>query len=202
MTGKQHHKTGGPRQAASSPQASDTPASGLLLVGKFGGAQGIRGEIRIRSFTQDPMALAGYATLLDASGKRTFRIVKARAQKESMLVAQVEGVKDRTAAEALTNTDLYIHRDNLPDPDDDEFYIADLVGLEARMPDGAKFGVVTQVDNFGAGDILTIVRNDRREVQLLFDKTNVPAINPDEGWLTIVMPVEVEAREDEPPAPD
>jgi 16S rRNA processing protein RimM len=190
---------GGPETAARNQSAGATPASGLLLVGKFGGAQGIRGEIRIRSYTQDPVALARYSTLLDASGTRTFRIQKARALKEGMLVAQVEGVKDRTAAEALTNIDLYIQRAALPAADEDEFYIADLIGLEARSSGGTRFGAVTQVDNFGAGDILTIVQDEGPEIQLLFNKTNVPDINLDGRWLTIVLPVEIEVREDGQP---
>ncbi|MCC2096632.1 MAG: ribosome maturation factor RimM [Hyphomicrobiales bacterium] len=173
--------------------AEPSSASGLLLVGKFGGAQGVRGEIRLRSFTQDPLAIAAYQTLLDSSRQRRFRIKKARLLKDAVLIVQVEGVSDRTAAEALTNIDLYIRRDDLPEPDEDEFYHTDLVGLDARLADGTVFGSVLRIENFGAGDILEIRQPDGEEVMLAFTKANVPEIDIAGGFLIVQPPAETEA---------
>jgi 16S rRNA processing protein RimM len=194
VTGKRSIKTDGPATARPpKPPADSKPASGLLLVGKFGGAQGVRGEIRIRSFTQDQLAITEYKTLLDSSGQRRFRILKARPYKDGVLIAQVEGVSDRTAAEALTNLDLYIRRDDLPEPEEDEFYHADLIGLEARLEDGTVFGMVLHVENYGAGDILEIKRLDGEEVMLIFSKANVPRVDIAGGYVTINPPAEIEA---------
>ena len=198
MTVKRSIKTDGPAAAhPAKPPADSKPASGLLLVGKFGGAQGVRGEIRVRSFTQEPLAIAEYKTLLDSSGQRPFRILKARPYKDGVLIAQVEGVSDRTAAEALTNLDLYIRRDDLPEPDEDEFYHADLIGLEARLEDGTVFGTVLRVENYGAGDILEIKRMDGDEVMLLFSKANVPHVDIARGFVTVNPPAEIEAPPEE-----
>jgi 16S rRNA processing protein RimM len=198
VTGKRSIKTDGPAAARpANPPADSKAASGLLLVGKFGGAQGVRGEIRVRSFTQDPLAIAEYHNLLDASGQRRFRILKARPYKDGVLIAQVEGVSDRTAAEALTNLDLYIRRDDLPEPDEDEFYHADLIGLEARLEDGTVYGTVLRVENYGAGDILEIQRHGAEEIMLVFSKANVPHVDIAGGFVTINPPAEIEA-----PPPD
>ena len=181
----------------SGPPASPEPASGLLLVGKFGAPQGVRGDIRIRSFTQDPLALAGYEGLTDASGQTRFVIDQARLLKDGVLIACIAGVNDRTAAAKLTNLDLYIHRDDLPETGEEEYYVADLIGLEARLNSGKRIGTITQVDNFGAGDILTIAQDDGAELQLLFSRANVPDVNLAEGWIAIAPPAEVDARSDE-----
>ena len=196
MTGKKTPAIpDGSSQTRPATPASTQPASGLLLAGRFGGAQGVRGEIRIRSFTEDPMALARYKNVYDASGARSFKIKKARFLKEGLLAAQIDGIDDRTKAETLTNLEIYIRRENLPRPDDDEFYIADLIGLEVRLADGSKFGSLTRVDNFGAGDILDILNSDGTEIQILFNKANVPQIDVTAGYLVINLPAEIEVRE-------
>jgi len=181
----------------SNPPASPEPASELLLVGKFGAPQGVRGEIRIRSFTQDPLAIAGYEGLTDASGQTRFKIEQARPFKDGVLVARIAGVDDRTAAAKLTNLDLYIHRRDLPETGEDEYYVADLIGLAVRLENGERIGAVAQVDNFGAGDILTIAKDDGPELQLLFSRANVPVVNLADGWIAIAPPAEVEARDNE-----
>lgn len=201
MAGPKNKQKPGFDKIPASPQAGTKPAGGLLLVGKFGGAQGVRGEIRIRSFTQDPMMLASYRNLLDASGTRTFVIKKARLAKEGVLIAQIDGVNDRTAAETLTNIDLFIRRDDLPEPQEDEFYVADLIGLEAKLVDGTYFGAVTRVDNFGAGDILTITKADASIVDLIFDKNTVPTVDLAGGAITVNLPDEIEVRDEDFDAP-
>ncbi len=112
------------------------PAKGLILLGRFGAAHGVRGEIRLQSFTSDPLAIAAYDGLTDKSGTRNFRLRAVRPQGKDMLVAQVEGVDDRAGAEALNRVELYVARDKLPAPEEDEFYIADLIGLRAETAEG------------------------------------------------------------------
>lgn len=181
-----------PAKAGGKAPAAGPPAADLVLVGKFGAPQGVRGEIRVRSYTQEPMALAGYGEVFDASGARRFRIVSARPLKDAMLAARIEGIDTRDAAEALTNTDLFVPRSRLPRPDDDEFYHADLIGLEARLADGAVYGRVLGVDNFGAGAILQIQRPDGETEMFSFTRMVFPAVDIAAGFLTIAPPDEIE----------
>ena len=139
-----------------------------VCVAQIGAAHGIRGEVRLRSFTQDPAAIAAYGPLESEDGTRRFTIEALRPAKDHF-VARLAGVADRDAAEKLTNLKLYIARDKLPPIDeDDTFYHADLVGLSAVTPDGAAFGTVTAVLNFGAGDILEIEKPDGKRSMVPF----------------------------------
>jgi 16S rRNA processing protein RimM len=182
----------------------------LVLLGRFGAAHGVRGEIRLQSFTSDPLAIATYDSLTDKSGTRNFRLRAVRPQGKDMLVAQVEGVDDRAGAEALNRVELYVARDKLPAPEEDEFYIADLIGLRAETPDGEAIGVVVAVRNFGAGDILEIApaqgpeklsddealrRKLGGETLLLpFTKATTPIIDVKAGRVVVVPPTEVEGE--------
>src|SRR5690606_38184003 len=116
---------------------------------------GIRGELRIQSFTEDPMALAGYGPLATSRPGLTLTIAAARAN-GSTLIARLEGVEDRTAAEQLNGVELFVDRALLPPAEDDEFYHADLIGLRAQLRDGTSIGEVVAVPNFGAGDLVEI----------------------------------------------
>ena len=166
---------------------SDNPR---ILVGRFGAAHGVRGEVRVKSFTGEPLALAKYKGLTDASGVRAFVFESARLVKDDILVARVAGVRDRNAAEALTNQDI------LPPPDEDEFYVADLIGLEAVLADGARFGKVRDVLNFGAGDILEI-DTGAGETQLLpFTLAIVPQIDIAAKRIVVVPPVFAQGEEE------
>jgi 16S rRNA processing protein RimM len=121
----------------------------------IGAAHGIKGELRVKAFTGDPLALGDYGPLHAADG-RVFEIANLRPQGE-VVVARFKGISDRNAAEALTGTELFIDRSALPDDaDEDEFYHADLVGLAVRDETGAEIGSVTAVHDFGGGDILEI----------------------------------------------
>ncbi|HEX4767088.1 MAG TPA: ribosome maturation factor RimM, partial [Lichenihabitans sp.] len=127
-----------------------------ILVGVFGAAQGIKGEIRIKSFTADPKAIAAYGPLMAPDG-RIFRLLAVRPLKDDMLVARVEDISTRSEAELLTGVELFIDRSRLPAPDDEEFYHADLIGLAAELTDGRVLGTIRAVENFGGGDLLDIV---------------------------------------------
>lgn len=169
-----------------------------ILVGRFGAAHGVRGEIRVKSYTADPMALADYDGLTDSSGARSFRIESARLVKDDIIVARLRGVNDRNAAEALTNSEIYLARDALPPPDEDEFYIADLVGMRAELGDGTPFGTIANVLNFGAGDILEIAPAAGGETILLpFTRAAVPELDFPGGRIIVVPPREIEEEEEE-----
>ncbi len=164
----------------------------LLLVGRFGAAQGVRGEIRIKSYTADPLAVGEYGPLSDKSGAKSFEIERLRPLKDDMLVAKVKGLYDRDAASSLTGLELYVSRDKLPAPDEDEYYIADLVGLVAVSPEGAEVGCVKNVMNFGAGDILEIAPVAGDTFFAPFTKDVAPSIDFAAGRIVIVRPVEAE----------
>jgi 16S rRNA processing protein RimM len=164
-----------------------------FLVGRFGAPHGIGGEIRLSSFTENPRAIASYKPLLDESGKREFSILHLRALKDNMFVVRIGGVCDRASAGALTNTALYVPRASLPETGEDAFYLADLIGLEVVTATGEPFGRITNVLNFGGGDILELARARSDEVLLLpFKKDIFPHVDLKAGQLTIVPPIEIE----------
>jgi 16S rRNA processing protein RimM len=176
---------------------SDTkPLSRVVLMGRFGAPHGVRGEVRLQSFTADPQDIARYGPLHDKAGHRSFVLLQMRAQGKDMLVARVEGVNDREAAQRLTGVELYLPRDKLPPPEEDEFYLADLVGLRAERVDGAPLGQVIALRNFGAGDILEVRPSAGGESLMFpFTKAVVPIVDVVGGSVTIAPPEEVEGEE-------
>src|SRR5690606_32355756 len=129
-------------------------SSRKLLMGRIGAAHGIKGVVRITSFTGEPLALKDYGPLATDKPGLVVEIVSARAT-TNVLVARLKGVNDRDAAEKLNGVELYVERDKLPPPgDDDDFYQADLIGLEARLSDGTVLGTVTAIPNYGASDLI------------------------------------------------
>jgi 16S rRNA processing protein RimM len=169
----------------------------LVLVGIFGAAHGVRGEVRLKSYTGDQLAIADYPRLTDESGKTKFKIVSARPVKDDILVVRVDGVADRTAAEKLTNTSIYMPRADLPPADEDEFYHADLIGLRAETREGALIGTIANVLNFGAGDILDVRPEIGDNLLLPFTKKVVPIVEIANKRVIVDMPEEVIVREDE-----
>ena len=157
-----------------------------VCVAQIGAAHGIRGEVRLKSFTEDPMAIAAYGPLESEDGMRHFQIEALRPAKDHF-VARLAGVGDRDAAERLTNTRLYVPRDRLPALDDaDTYYHADLVGLAAVTPDGAPLGTVTAVVNFGAGDVIEIKPDGGGEPLLVpFTDAAVPAVDVAAGRIVV-----------------
>jgi 16S rRNA processing protein RimM len=139
----------------------------LVQLGVFGAAQGVRGDVRVKSFTDDPRAIGGYGALTDAFGARAFRFESVRPLRDDMLVVRLAGVTTREAAQALTGVGIFARRDQLPPPAADEFYYDDLIGLTAVTTAGAPLGRVAGLRNFGAGDILEIAPADGGETLLL-----------------------------------
>lgn len=166
-----------------------------LLLGDIGRPQGLKGEVRIRSFTEEPASIAGYGPFEDETGRRLIEFESVRSDGKG-IVARIKGVASREAAEALTGTKLFVTRDRLPVHGEDEWYHADLIGLAVRDKDGAPFGTVIAVHNFGASDIIEI-RPASGEPDLLVPFTDeaVPEVNIAEGWLRVVPPDAVEDSE-------
>ena len=160
-----------------------------ICVAQIGAAHGIRGEVRLRSFTQDPMAITAYGPLESEDGTQRFEIEALRPAKDHF-VARLAGVPDRDAAEKLTNLKLYVSRDRLPPIEEDEtFYHADLIGLSAVTPDGTALGTVTAIHNFGAGDLIELrVPNSAQTELLPFDAVTVPEVNVAQGYLIVAIP--------------
>lgn len=169
----------------------------LVLLGVIGAAHGVKGEVRIKAFTADPLAIAGYGPLVDESG-RLHEIVDVRPAKE-VVVARLKGVSSREAAEALNGVKLHVAREKLPPPEDeDEFLQADLIGCAVIGPDGALLGTVTSVDNYGAGDLLDIATPDGRSVLMPFTKAFAPRIIVAEKRIEALPPAGLfEVDEDE-----
>jgi 16S rRNA processing protein RimM len=164
-----------------------------VLVGAIAGAHGVRGEVRIRAFTEDPAAVAAYGPVSDESGQRSFALtVTGRAK--GGVIARIAGVTDRNAAEALRGLRLYVPRAALPATEHGEYYRVDLIGLRAEMADGTEYGRVVDVQNYGAGDILEIARPDGATELLPFSDRVVPVVDLAAGRVVLDPPVVVEAR--------
>jgi 16S rRNA processing protein RimM len=162
-------------------------------MGVFGAPQGVRGEIRVKSLTGDPRAIGAYGPLTNKGRTRSFAFESLRPLKDDMLAARIAGVSTREAAEALKNVEIFARRDQLPPPDEDEFYYDDLVGLEAIDVEGAPLGRVISLMNHGAGDVLEIAPADGGETLLLpFTKSVAPRIDFAAGRVVIEPPSEVE----------
>jgi 16S rRNA processing protein RimM len=148
-----------------------------ICVGRIGAAHGTRGEVKLWSFTADPLAIVDYGPLETEDGARTFQITALRPAKD-FLVARFAGVADRTAAEMLRNTDLYVARERLPAAAADEFYHADLIGLAVVDRQGATLGTVTALHNFGAGDLIEVrPAAGGMTVMLPFTEAVVPVVD-------------------------
>ena len=198
--------------AATSPKApaakpAPPPADpNLVLLGEFGRAHGLNGEIRLKSYTGDPQAIAGYGALLTADG-RTLTLAEVRSApgtSPDMLIARVTGVSGRTAAEALNRVALFVPRDRLAAPEDeDEVYAADLIGATALDEAGTLIGTIVAVPNYGGGDLLELRSPGGGATALLpFTKAFVPVLDMTRRQVTVVVPEDLFALPGEKPADD
>ncbi|MFI0845840.1 ribosome maturation factor RimM [Mesorhizobium sp. IMUNJ 23232] len=150
----------------------------------IGAAHGIRGELRVKTFTGDPLALGDYGPLQSADG-RSFEILDIRPA-GNVVVVRFKGIADRNAAEALNGTELFVDRSALPDDvEDGEFYHTDLVGLAVRDESDTVVGRVTSVQNFGGGDILEIAHTGTKGVLIPFTQAAVPVVDVAGGFVRI-----------------
>ena len=153
-------------------------------VGQILGAHGVRGLVKLASYTEDPEAIARYGALTDEAGTRTFPVELVGANKGHW-IARIDQVDDRDIAQALAGTRLFVDRSALPPPDEEEFYHADLIGLRAELADGTVIGTVSAMHNFGAGDIVELSLPSGKKPLLPFDRETVPRIDTAGGRIVI-----------------
>jgi len=172
-------------------------AAKRVLLGRIAGAHGVRGELLVHSYTGNPEDIAAYGPLTDEAGVRSFPLEIVRVTPKGV-IARIQGIDKRTAAEALRDTRLYTGRDRLPETAAEEFYLADLVGLKAVSPDKTAIGEVVGIQNYGAGDLLEIRREDAPTTELIpFTAQFVPEVDVAAGRVVVVIPP-IAAGEEEP----
>lgn len=166
-----------------------------VLLGQIGAAHGIKGEVRIKSFTNAPLDIITYGPLTTNRPDLTIIIKNSRLSK-GLVIASIDGISDRNQAETLNGVELFTEQKNLAEiSDDDEFYYSDLIGLEARDVDGKVIGQVASIDNYGAGDILEVKLANGKTELLIFSTEVAPEINIADGFITLIMPDIVIAKE-------
>ena len=174
----------------------------LVLLGVVIGVRGLKGDLRIKSFTADPEDLAAYGPLWDEAGEVSYR-VRVTGEVKGHLIARIKGVSNRTAAETLKGLKLHISRSALPDPKEDEFYHSDLIGLQVVTTSGEVLGTVSAVEDFGAGDVLEVAGGPYKGLVVPFTKEVVPEVDLEIGTVTVDLPdgllepLEGEAKETE-----
>lgn len=169
-------------------------SAGLVLLGRISGAQGLKGEVRITAFTERPENIAAYGVLVDGAGRR-YVLEALRLIKGNVVAATLPGIGDRNAADALKGVELYVAKSRLPQPDADEWYYGDLIGLTAVDAEGAEVGAVVAIQNYGAGDLLEIRLTGRRKtVYVPFSESCVPKVDVMAGRVVVVMPEETDEQ--------
>ena len=166
-------------------------APAQVCIARIGAAHGVRGAVKLWTFTEDPFAVKRYGPLSTKDGARQFEVTSAREAK-GHLVAQLKGITTRDEAERLNGIELYVARENLPATDEDEYYHADLIGLAAVTTADEALGRVVAIHNFGAGDILEIAPPHGATMLLPFTNAVVPTVDIAGGRVLIELPQEVE----------
>jgi 16S rRNA processing protein RimM len=162
-----------------------------ICVARIGAAHGVRGAVKLWTFTQDPLAVKAYGPLRTKDGAREFEVTQARQAKDH-LVATFEGVTTREEAERLNGIELYVARERLPDTGNGEYYHADLIGLAAVTAANAPLGRVVAIHNFGAGDIIEIAPPSGATMLLPFTNAVVPTVDLSGGRVVIELPEEID----------
>ena len=168
-----------------------------VCVARIGAAHGVRGAVRLWTFTEDPLAVRDYGPLMTNDGARQFEVMHAREAKDHLVVT-LKGVATRDDAERLNGLELYVPRDRLPDTDDGEYYHTDLIGLAAVTTAEQPLGKVIAIHNFGAGDIIEIAPPQGATMLLPFTNAVVPTVDLAGGRVVIDMPQEIDG--DDPSA--
>lgn len=163
---------------------NDNTTSQMICIAAIAGAFGVKGEVKIKSFTDNPKDCLAYGPFTDAQGKIILTPVRSRKVKK-FFAAICEEVKTREEAEALKSTKLYTSRANLPEPDEDEFYYSDLVGMAVELVDGSLKGKIKAVHNFGGGDLIEIKTPGEKDWYHPFTKEAVPVVDVKGGRVVI-----------------
>ena len=165
-----------------------------ICVARIGAAHGVRGAVKLWTFTEDPLAVKDYGPLMTKDGARQFELAQVREAKDHLVVT-LKGIATRDAAERLNGLELYVPRDRLPETDNDEYYHADLIGLAAVNAADEPLGRVIAIHNFGAGDIIEIAPAKGATLLLPFTNAVVPTVDLAGGRVVIELPQEVEGDE-------
>ncbi len=168
--------------------SSDARANTRVCLGAFAGAHGVKGHAKIKTFTESPEGVAAYGPVATEDGARSFTLKIVKILADGFVIASAPEIKSREDAQALKGVSLYVNRDVLPAPEEDEFYLNDLVGLKAFDDTGAPMGVVKAVYNFGAGDLLELgAIPGVKGVRLVpFTKEAVPAVSLAQRRVTVL----------------
>ena len=158
-----------------------------VCVGVVTAPHGVRGAVRVKSFTAAPDDVARYGALEYETGERRFTLILV-GEGKGVVLARISGVADRNQAEELRGLRLYLPRSALPAPQEDEYYHADLIGLEAALEDGTMIGQVRAVHDFGAGDVLELELQGKPPVLVPFTRAVVPVVDLERGVLVIAPP--------------
>ena len=170
-----------------------------ICVARIGAAHGVRGAVKLWTFTEDPLAVKRYGPLVTKDGARQFEVTHVREAK-GHLVATLKGIATREEAERLNGVELYVAREKLPETGEDEYYHADLIGLAAVDAAGEPLGRVIAIHNFGAGDIIEIAPPNGATMLLPFTNAVVPTVDLEGGRVVIELPDEIEG--DDPSSVD
>ena len=165
-----------------------------VCVARIGAAHGVRGAVKLWTFTEDPLAVQSYGPLMTKDGARQFEIANVR-EANDHLVATFKGIATRNDAEKLNGIELYVPREKLPAIDNDEYYHADLIGLTAVNAADEPLGRVVAIHNFGAGDIIEIAPPKGATMLLPFTNAVVPTVDIAGGRVVIDLPQEIEGEE-------
>jgi 16S rRNA processing protein RimM len=165
--------------------------SAKICIARIGAAHGVRGAVKLWTFTEDPFAVEAYGPLSTKDGARHFEVASAREAKDHLVVT-LKGITTRDQAERLNGVELYIPRDKLPATEDDEYYHADLIGLDAVTTADEPLGRVVAIHNFGAGDIIEIAPESGTTILLPFSNAVVPTVDIAGGRVVIELPREIE----------
>lgn len=158
-----------------------------MCVGAVAGAHGVRGQVRIKSFTAEPADVAAYGPVEVEDGTRRFKL-QVVGEAKGLVIVRLDGIGDRDSAEALKGVALYVPRERLPGTGEDEFLYSELTGLEARSAEGAVLGRVKGVADFGAGELVDVELAAGGSLMVPFTREAVPEVNVRGGWLAIVPP--------------
>jgi 16S rRNA processing protein RimM len=170
-----------------------------ICIARIGAAHGVRGAVKLWTFTEDPLAVKRYGPLVTKDGTRQFEVTHVR-EARGHLVATLKGIATREEAERLNGLELYVARERLPPTSEDEYYHADLIGLAAVDAAGESLGRVIAIHNFGAGDIIEIAPPDRATILLPFTHAVVSTVDLEGGRVVIELPDEIEG--DDPSSMD
>ena len=169
-----------------------------VCIGKIVAAHGIKGEVKVRGINRNPLDLDRYGAVENADASKKFSI-KVVGLVSTNARVKIDGITTRNAAEALIGTELYVPRSALPELDEEEFYLSDLIGLDVCLKTAdRKIGKVKAFQNYGAGDIIEIKLDGQKETEMLpFNKAYVPTINIDEGYIIVSSATMIFAADDE-----